>query len=245
MRQRNGFLSLVVLAIGLLLVSGCKRDEDEEPAPTDTSFNVRLEFHMDGVPLEFDTMKYQTAAGYPYSVDRLQFYLSEFEFERSDGSSVSSDEWVYVDVADGKGIQFKLEDIPQGTYNSVHMHVGLDSLLNITGALPNTLENMNMAWPTMMGGGYHFMKFEGYYTSNDTAYGFAMHMGKNQHLVHVLLNKNMAINSASDTLKLKMNLNEWFKNPHIYDFNIDGSGSMYNDAAMLKLKENGSDVFNE
>lgn len=245
MRQRNGILSLVVLAIGLVLVSGCKRDEDEEPAPTDTSFNVRLEFHMDGVPLEFDTMKFQTAAGYPYSVDRLQFYLSAFEFERNDGSKVTSDEVVYVDAFENKGILFKLTKIPQGTYKSATFLVGLDSLHNITGALENNLDNMNMAWPTMMGGGYHFMKFEGYYTSNDTAYGFAMHMGKNQHLVHTGVTKNMVINNASDTLKLRMNLNEWFKNPHIYDFNIDGSGSMYNDAAMLKLKENGADVFNE
>ena len=47
-----------------------------------------------------------------------------------------------------------------------------------------------MAWPTAMGGGYHFMKVEGHYldTSN-TIQGFAIHLGKNNNLVNVLINQ--------------------------------------------------------
>jgi hypothetical protein len=40
-----------------------------------------------------------------------------------------------------------------------------------------------------------------------------------------------------------MNVAEWFKNPAIYDFNADGNYSMNSMAAMLKLKNNGTDVF--
>lgn len=40
-----------------------------------------------------------------------------------------------------------------------------------------------------------------------------------------------------------MNLNEWFRNPFIYDFNIDGNYSMGSSAAMAKLKANGVDIF--
>lgn len=238
-------LSLMVLSV---IQPGCSRDDDDDnnvPAPKDESFNVRLHFEVDGQPLVFNQEIYTTDAGYTYAVDRMQFYVSAFEFEKSDGSKVESDEVVYVDIKENKGVTFKLSKIPQGNYTRVSFLVGLDSAHNITDALPNTIDNVNMAWPEMMGGGYHHMKFEGNYTDNGTLYGFAMHIGRNEYVVPVGVEKTMNITNATDTLRLTMNLNEWFRNPHIYDFNTDGNYSMGNAAAMLKLSENGRDVFDE
>ncbi len=42
-----------------------------------------------------------------------------------------------------------------------------------------------------------------------------------------------------------MNINEWYKNPEIYDFNTDGGYSMGNMMAMMKIAGNGADVFNQ
>jgi len=39
-----------------------------------------------------------------------------------------------------------------------------------------------------------------------------------------------------------MNMNEWFKNPAVYDFNMDGNYSMSSMMAMEKLMMNGADV---
>ncbi len=135
------------------------------------------------------------------------------------------------------------DSIPVGIYSSVTFYIGLDSLTNKTGILPNSLENINMAWPDMMGGGYHFMKMEGHFLdSTNTINGYAMHLGKNPNLVTININKqiNLKINQEK---KLIMNINEWYKHPLIYDFNVDGNYSMSVMSAMMKLSKNGKDVF--
>ena len=72
------------------------------------------------------------------------------------------------------------------------------------------------------------------------------HLGSNGTAVAVsLANKPFSITETTSNIQLKMNISEWFKNPSVYDFNIDGVFSMGNMAAMLKLKNNGSDVFND
>lgn len=246
MKTTLKYFTVIAVAGAFALTAGCSRDEDgPDPVPSDPSFNVKLDFEVDGEPLVFNQELYVNEAGSSYAVDRIQLYVSAFEFQKIDDSWLKSDEVIYVDVKDGKGIRFRLNKIPQGIYKSVKFLVGLDSAHNITDALPNTVDNVNMAWPDMMGGGYHHMKFEGNYTDGGNSFGFAMHIGRNEYVVPVGVQKQMAVQNASDTLRLRMNLNEWFRNPHVYDFNTDGNYSMGNAAAMLKLAQNGVDVFNE
>ncbi len=244
--KMNYYLRLVVILVTAgLLVTSCSNDKDKDPQVVPVEFTVRLMFHVDQAPLMFSQFNFQNEAGNTYSVEKMQFYLSAFRFERYDGSEVSSDELVYVDARAGKNIIFKLKNIPSGIYKSVAFLIGLDSLHNVTNALPPTIENVNMAWPDGMGGGYHFMKFEGNFMDSGNSFGFAMHLGKNAHLVHAGVSKNISITVPGDILTLRMNLNEWFRNPHVYDFNTDGNYSMGSDAAMLKLAQNGIDVFYE
>ena len=40
-----------------------------------------------------------------------------------------------------------------------------------------------------------------------------------------------------------MNIENWFKDPHIYDFDVFGSYTMQNQEAMQTLTENGHNVF--
>jgi hypothetical protein len=100
-----------------------------------------------------------------------------------------------------------------------------------------------MAWPDMMGGGYHFMKLEGSYVDSTGTYGYAMHVGKNAYLVNCTMSHHFDLNTGLNAKELVMNVNEWFKNPAIYDFNVDGNYSMGVMAAMTKLKNNGTDIF--
>ena len=55
---------------------------------------------------------------------------------------------------------------------------------------------------------------------------------------------DLTISEYQDSqLGLTMNIDNWFRNPNIYDFTTDGSAIMQNQAAQVKLKENGADVF--
>ena len=99
-----------------------------------------------------------------------------------------------------------------------------------------------MEWPDGMGGGYHFLKFEGHFVDSGNTFGFAMHIGTNNYLVNGKLWARITLGDGVNTLNVGMNMNEWFKNPAVYDFNMDGNYSMSSMMAMEKLMMNGADV---
>ena len=231
---------LLVLALGLF---SCKKDKTEEPAPTVTSsdVSVRIEYNVDGQPVLFDTIFYTTPSGLPYSIMRMHYYLSNVDLIKSDSSTVRLANYFYADARDLVSV-FTKADVSLGNYIGIKFNIGLDSSQNVTDGLPATVDNINMIWPDALGGGYHFLKFEGYFMSGGSSYGYAMHIGKNVNRIPVTLYKNISVSESTMTLTLKMNINEWLKNPYTYDFNIDGNYSMMNDTAMAKLSANGSDV---
>ncbi|MCC7232030.1 MAG: hypothetical protein IT242_03730 [Bacteroidia bacterium] len=228
-------------ALFLVIFSSCTREDDPQPEPQPNSVSIQLYHRIDGQSLLFDTMLYATGAGHRYGITGLTYYLSSVQLTRSTGDPVKLKDFWYCDAASPGTQLFKVVSVPKGSYTGIQFNIGLDSALNQTGALPATTENLNMEWPVPMGGGYHFMKFEGHY--GDSLWGFAMHLGTNNCLVRCQLLHPFTVGDGDLEIGLEMNLNEWFRNPEIYDFDLDGNYSMGNMAAMQKLTLNGSDVF--
>jgi hypothetical protein len=224
----------------MVFVVGCQ-DDDNEHIDEKSSITFQFAHGSDGVPLSFDTLLYQNMAGNKYSVTRLQYYVSQVALIKADSQKIVLKDYYYIDANVSSTITFQASNIPHGNYIGLSLNIGLDTSLNKTGALPVIPENINMEWPDMMGGGYHFMKLEGHFLNNDTLYGYAMHLGNNKNLVRVVIYSPLSLYSDA-TYKLLMNLNEWFKNPHTYDFNIDGNYSMGDSVAMRKLSQNGVDI---
>ena len=101
--------------------------------------------------------------------------------------------------------------------------------------------NMNMAWPDPLGGGYHFMKLEGKYEDLNLEWrGYTVHLGDNgNQSPNLITDVSITVSSASTSLGLIMDFNEWFDNPKLYDFNVDGNYTMAIDSLMKKVSENG------
>lgn len=229
-----------ILLSSVFILNACK-DDNSEPVSELSSITFRIDHEVDGVSLEYDTLLYQNLAGNKYNVTRLQYYISQVSLIKTDSQKVLLKNYHYVDADVSSTEEFMVSNIPHGDYIGLSLNIGLDTSLNKTGALPVTTENTNMEWPDMMGGGYHFMKFEGHFLNNDTLYGYAMHLGNNKNLVRVTIYSPLTFHSDA-TYKLLMNLNEWFKNPNTYDLNVDGNYSMGDSTAMRKLAQNGVDV---
>ncbi len=199
---------------------------------------------VDGQNLLYDSLLYTNDAGNKYSITKLNYYLSGFIFRKKGGEYYCPKGVYYLDAFNSNLSNCTFYEIPVGQYDQITFFVGLDSTHNITDALPATIDNVNMAWPNMMGGGYHFMKLEGHAVDGVGSYGFAMHLGKGKNLITITLNRDIMIESGRSTaITLTMNINEWFRNPVIYNFETDGNYTMSNDTSMYKLKNNGSDVF--
>ncbi len=243
---RSAFVIRYMLVLLSITAIACQDDDDEFGPPKAPTGNwpVRLSFHIDNQPLIFDSVLYTNAAGNNYGIHLLQFYLSDFEFTDASGNKFNSDTVVYADARYPETLVFNVEGIPPGSYTGLSFRIGMDSLHNMSNCLPPTMINMNMAWPEPMGGGYHFLKLEGTFMDPVNTYGYAMHLGTCPFAVPVSLNRLMNYGSVTDTLQLSMNINEWFSNPEMMDFNAGDNYTMGNDSAMAKLSANGTDVFN-
>ncbi|NUM30759.1 MAG: hypothetical protein HUU47_00345 [Bacteroidetes bacterium] len=231
----------LILISNLIFIS-CKDDPIGEKKG---NIKFGLQYFIDNDTLKTDTIIYTNAAGNKYSINHFEYFLSGFSFQKNDNSWHTTDNVFYVNIKKTLTNTISLNNIPYGDYKSVTFYLGLDSIRNQSNYLPNTIENINMAWPDAMGGGYHFIKLEGYFLdkSGTKQDGYAMHLGTNKNLIKIEINHPFSINANSLDKKLIMNINEWFKNPLNYDFDIDGNYSMGVDGAMSKLAQNGKDLF--
>ena len=208
---------------------------------------VKVSHQVDGAWLIFDSVAYTNASYNVYSIEKLQYYLSDIKIYKNKILRYSGSDVILVDAKKDSVTSFTItpaSGLETGLYDSIAYKIGVDSALNTPYGLPQTLDNLDMAWPDAMGGGYHFLKLEGHYRNNTLLAGYAMHIGQNGFLVKGGFHCAINIKPAGDAeLNMIMNVNEWFRNPHSYNFNTDGVFSMGDTVLMQKLVQNGADVF--
>ena len=118
-----------------------------------------------------------------------------------------------------------------------------------------------MFWPEALGGGYHYMKLNGYWrnagdTVADSWETFGFHAGIGQtwqgetavafHQNYRRLTDTVRIfltEGETRELTLNMEVAEWFRNPHVWDFNEFGGTVMQNQDAQQVIKDNATGVF--
>ena len=236
----------VVLA---LLCSACTH----EPAG---HIKLNFSFVVDNDSLRLDTCMYRNAAGNLYEVSDVQFFISHVRLESSSGEM--------VEIADNQGIHYTdiripgtlswsiADELPAEEYKSITFVFGLEGEQNSTGYFPNPPEN-NMSWPDVLGGGYHYMKINGrWIDGSGLRQPFNLHSGKiatdsgfadNTFTVTLPLSQFAVGKNSSADLTLLMNVNAWFSNPYLFDFNVFGGSIMQNREAQEVLRANGRDVF--
>jgi hypothetical protein len=228
------------LLIGLLILMSCK----QEPVIPDTgSVHFSLQYTVDEQPVVFDTIRYVNEAGNAFSVTRLEYFISEVVLVDSEGKEYRSDEVFYVNPRKYGDFQLTVPDVSLKDYTSLRFVVGLAGANNESFALGADPDKMNMFWPEPMGGGYHFLKFEGHFIDSTGAQlGYAMHLGTPFCLTYCQIEQPFSLNDDNEVLTLEMNLNEWFRDPTIYDLNTAGY-IMGNMPLMQQIAENGGDIF--
>ena len=236
----------VVLA---LLCSACTHEPSGH-------IKLNFSFVVDNDSLRLDTCMYRNAAGNLYEVNDVQFFISHVRLESSSGEM--------VEIADNQGIHYTdirilgtlswsiADELPAEEYKSITFVFGLEGEQNSTGFFPNPPEN-NMSWPDVLGGGYHYMKINGrWIDGSGVRQPFNLHSGKiatdsgfadNTFTVTLPLSQFAVDKNSSADLTLQMNVNAWFSNPYLFDFNVFGGSIMQNREAQEVLRANGRDVF--
>ena len=217
---------------------------------------LNFSFVVNNDSLRLDTCMYQNAAGNLYEVNDVQFFISHVMLETTSGEivKIADNQGIhYTDIRIPETLVWKIADaVPADEYKSISFVFGLEGEQNTTGYFPNPPEN-NMSWPDMIGGGYHYMKINGrWIDGSNVRQPFNLHSGKiadgngfvdNTFTVTLPLENFAVIHKETAELTLQMDVNAWFSNPYLFDFNVFGGSIMQNREAQEVLRANGWNVF--
>lgn len=241
----------------LFLLPSCRKNQPEKPA----SIQLTIRHSVEGNLLVVDTMRYVNAAGNPFLITEIQWFLSHLALQKSDGSlePLADDEGIYyldTDLSDTWTIHSS-RPINPGVYTGLKFVFGLNQTDNTSGRFVNPPESF-MFWPEQLGGGYHYMKLNGKWRRPDGLIApFNFHLGIGQvydsitdavrfvqNYFEVELPCNLQLKPEKQTsVELEMKVEQWFSARHPYDFNFWGGHIMQNQAAMQQACENGKYAF--
>ena len=243
--KKTFFLALV---FAVFMAVSCKKPVQS------CDLTINIDYSVNGKALITDTLCYQNEVGNEFMITEIQWFISKMELQ------TEQDEWVeleprifYIDTNIPENQTLRIASIPIGKYKTLRFTFGLDEADNQTGIYSDPPES-TMFWPEPLGGGYHYMKLNGKFVdANGQLVPLNVHLGIGQNADHSEFYQNyftvegpINLNIAENTenqFNLCMIVDNWFRNPNLYDFNEFGSAIMQNQAAQQALKENGKDVF--
>ena len=251
---------LILLLWATLIMASCTKPSDHG------NLSVSIDYSINGNHLITDSLCYYNEAGNEFMITEIQWFVSKMELQNEKGEWISlehreaddqvphaSDRIFYIDTNIPESQTLQMAPIPVGHYKTLRFTFGLDEEDNLSGLFSDPPES-NMFWPEPLGGGYHYMKLNGrFVNATGELVPLNTHLGIGQNADHSEFYQNyftvedpIDLNIAGNKenlILLCMIVDNWFRNPNLYDFNVYGSAIMQNQAAQQALKENGQDVF--
>lgn len=231
----------------MFLFNACNDDENTEQKATVT---IKFTHNWDGTPVtssDFNAFKFTNANGEIVSIERLRYLVSNITL----GTEITKS-YNLVNVGGNTNLEITSENIPTGTHE-LNFIFGLKDVDNIDGVYLD-LNSVSFNVPAMLGGGYHYMQFDGKYKdTNSQDANFNYHTIKavdrtdptNLIFQDTSFEVHLGAIEITDntTIEIKMNIAEWFKNPNTWNLNELNSVLMPNFEAQKMMSANGTAVF--
>lgn len=242
---------ITVLALSLLALA-CE-DNDDNQAQLEVSF--AFTHNWDGTVINDQNLMSTTVTnqnGETMEFSRLRYLVSRFELVSQNGVTYSFDGYKFTDLSDPQTYNFTPMNntIPSGNY-TLRFVWGFNEADNIDGGYVD-LNSASWNWPPMLGGGYHFLQFDGFYNVNTSSAPFNFHNGTarastnpdvfEQNFAVIELPNNITITNNA-VIEVEMNIAEFFKNPHQWDLNVLDTPLMPNYMAQKMMQDNVETVF--
>ena len=239
MKKISALLFLVILLF-------CSCDKEEE----NISLTLKFTHNWNGVPVtnqDFNTFKFTTANGENISIERLRYLISNISLAEE-----SANNHFLIDVGKNAENLIPIKDVLSNN-NKLTFTFGLTDSENIDGSYQD-LNSVNFNVPGMLGGGYHYMQFDGKYkdTNNQDA-NFNYHVIRavdtsdptNLKFEDTSFTVDLGIIEIKNntTIEISMNIGEWFTNPNTWDLNVLNTVLMPNFEAQKQMNANGKTVF--
>lgn len=247
--------NLTLILIIALTILSCTDCGDDDPIIKNATTTLKFSHNWNGAAVtntDFNIIKYTNANGDLLSIERLRYVISNITFTTIANEQIIVNDYFLVDVANNNLSFTTSTEIPIGNYTNVAFTFGLNNEDNSDNYIDLNSASFNV--PTMLGGGYHYMQFDGkFINASSTEQGFNYHAiravdnpGTNPTFPQdTFFTVNLgAINITDDTeIEIKMNIAEWFKTPNLWDLNTLNQMLMPNSAAQILMYQNGQNVF--
>jgi hypothetical protein len=234
---------IALLFLVILVFCSCSKEEEN------ISLTLKFTHNWNGVPVtnqDFNTFKFTTANGENISIERLRYLISNISLAEE-----SANNHFLIDVGKSAENLILIKDVLSN--NKLTFTFGLKDAENTDGIYQD-LNSVNFNVPGMLGGGYHYMQFDGKYkdTNNQDA-------NFNYHVIRAVDTSDPTTLKFEDTsftvdfgiieiknnatIEISMNIAEWFTNPNTWDLNILNTVLMPNFEAQKQMSANGKNVF--
>ncbi len=246
---------IVLLFFALIPFLACDNDDDTTTPVVESDVSINFTQSFDGQSItanEFSNLEYTNENGEQLSISRLRYLMTDIVLTDSDGIETVIADYNFVDVGESTGAVL---DAPtkfeQGDY-TLSMRFGFSDADN-NGVYPD-LNALSWGVPAPLGGGYHYMQMEGVYINSEavnTNYQFhtiraAQNPGDDVTLTDTSIAVNLGtitIDGSATTIQVNMNIENWYKNPNLWNLNELYTMLMPNYDAQILMNENGQDVF--
>jgi hypothetical protein len=250
---------MIILIISSIL--SCKKDDPSPPSPNGKII-IEFEHFVDGEPLKIDTMIYTNEAGNPYLVNEIQYFVSDVTLGYENSGDVVINAWKDLHYVDTDILSTHVwqvfDELEPGEVKDISFTFGINEEKNQSLMYSDPPESL-MFWPEYLGGGYHYLKLNGKWQAEDKVikpFNFHLGIGQNydndgnitgfihNHFKVTGLEGPFEIKEGeTTTIRIRMNIENWFRNPHTYNHDEWGGDIMQKQEAMKLGCENGADVF--
>ena len=233
---------IVTLLFAIIAFSSCNKEEENGMA------TILFTHNWDGVSItnqDFSEFKFTNANGEKVSIEKYRYLISNINL-------VGSKNYFLVDLNDNSGTNITITDLVKGT-NNLKFTFGFKDEDNSDGVYQD-LNSASFNVPAMLGGGYHYMQFDGKYKDTNNA-----DANFNYHAIRAVDRtdpNNLIFQDTSfdvdlgivqignnTIIEIKVNLAEWFKNPNTWSLNELNTVLMPNFDAQILMNANGKSVF--
>lgn len=247
---------ILLFTILFLVIYSCSSDDDLEIERATVSMKF-INNWKDSITItnaDFNDFKFVNKSGQRLSIIGLRYLVSNVVLINQNGDTIATKDYNLIDVTNNENLSFELsEKIPVGTYTSVKFTFGFNRKDNIDGAYAN-LNTANFNVPQLLGGGYHFMQFDGKFIDdiNEKA-SFNYHticaINKTDPNNIIKTDTSFEVNlgkikiEGNTTIEVKADISQWFENPNTWNLNLLNTVLMPNYDAQIKMNANGKSVF--
>ena len=247
---------ILALFVIFLTLTACSEDQDDNITPSPVTINVNFDFthEWDGTIINSSNLQSEivtNAHGEIMNMSRLRYLISRLELVNENGQTFLFDGYKFTDLSNETTYNYSPNNntIPIGNY-TLKFVWGFNETDNVDGAYTD-LNSASWNWPAMLGGGYHFLQFDGTYNVDTTIPApFNFHNGTarvsdgvfEQNFAEINLSTPITLTNNA-TIEVKMNIAEFFKNPNTWDLNVLDTPLMPNYNAQKMMQENVSTVF--